>query len=429
MPLLVGWHGKGLFSAKKSLLAKIRAIEVYLDSLPAAEDEDLILIVDGFDVLMQLPPEVMIARYFEMRVAAENRLAELTGLSIPELHEKDIKQTVFWGPDKICWPINWDEPRCWAVPSSSLPEKAFGPKSGNGDMYYNDPRWLNSGTVMAPVSDLRELIHDTMAEINATYDKKFSAREADQYYLSNIWGRQEYYRSLQLSKDDKVEGEVGGHRPAKLRDGSEKTEFHIAIDYESQLFQTKAGYEPFFGFKKFNKDGFTATMDVDMFSEGKKFKPYDIRMPVAVQKALTRLYESVPEAHHGKTAGQWLAGLNLGTNFVTRHIYALWHCTASKEFVDEEYPKLWFFSFASSLIKASIAAFQDSNSIGEGEVLGGRKWVAKTTYPDDGGLRDRLGGAWSDEKPGKFVGFKAMCGEYFDTLFDGDELFDEANAD
>lgn len=426
VPLLIGWNGKGLFSARKTHLAKLRGIEAYLDSLPKDEDKDLVLIVDGYDIIMQLPPEVIIARYFDIRAASDEAMAKRMRMSVEQAHKKGYRQTIFWGPDKICWPIDWNEPRCWAVPQSNLPKNAFGPNSGNGQMYFNDPRWLNSGTVIGPVADLRDYVHEAMAEINATYDKDFYASESDQYYLSNIWGRQEYYRSLVNSEDGQVPEETDKRRPPKLRADGQKTEFHIAIEYESSLFQTKAGYEPFFGYRQYDEPGYSTMMDVDMFDLGDDdFEAYDIKMPENVQHALTRIYDSIPAEHPKKEeTSEWLANAKLGTNYVTKHIYAVWHCTGPKEWIDTEYPKLWFYPYASALVKAAIAAFQRSSALGDEEVkIDGRKWVAKTIYPEKEVLRDPLGGAWSDEDGGKWVNFEEICGVYYDALFEGDEAF------
>ncbi|OAQ99034.1 hypothetical protein LLEC1_02508, partial [Akanthomyces lecanii] len=191
-PLLLGWKGQGEMDAAETHLAKLRAIQIYLQGLSTDEDDDLVLIVDGYDIMMQLPMEIMIERYFNIQRDADARLAERFQLSVSELHERGIRNTIFWGPDKVCWPVEWAAPRCWAVPASHLDEHTFGPNQGDGGMETNDPRWLNSGTVIGPVGDMRTYINATMAEIARTYDANFENRESDQYYLANVWGRQEY---------------------------------------------------------------------------------------------------------------------------------------------------------------------------------------------------------------------------------------------
>ncbi|NJX17653.1 hypothetical protein, partial [Tamlana crocina] len=92
-----------------------------------------------------------------------------------------------------------------------------------------------------------------------------------------------------------------------------------------------------------NKTGYITSMDVDMFDLGSEFQPYDIAMPVNVQHSLGKIYDAIPDAHPGSASKDWLASVKLGTNYVSKHIYGVWHCTASKEWIDGEYRKLWFF--------------------------------------------------------------------------------------
>lgn len=420
VPSILGYHGTGLFDAAITHLAKLRAIEVYLNNLEPEEDDDLVVIVDGYDIILQLPPQIMIERYFQVVNYADARIAQRFGISVQEARDRGLRNTVIWGPDKICWPIDWAEPRCWAVPSSNLPPDIFGPKSGNGDMIYNDPRWLNSGTVIGPIDDMRALITATMEEINASYTTEYEFSESDQYYISNIWGRQEYFRSVKALKGGEVGGGPGDRRLPTTRTDGQRTEYHIGIDYESAIFQTKAGYEPFFGYLQFNTSGLTANMDVDMFEEGVNFVPYEIEMPANVYTALVRLFDSIADSHPGTLASDWIRTIKLNVNYVTEHIFALWHCTGPKDPIVGEYPRLWFYPYARSLIKATVKAFQGGELITD-HLVDGRKWAPKNRYPGKDAMSDELGGAWTDLNGGQFVEWHELCGEFADHLFGGEE--------
>ncbi|KAH7321364.1 hypothetical protein B0I35DRAFT_450703 [Stachybotrys elegans] len=428
VPMLLGWHGRGLLDAHKTHLAKLRAIQRYLNKLEDKEDDDLVVIVDGYDIIMQLPPIVMIERYFKMVDKADARLAKRFDISVKEARELGLRQTIFWGPDKICWPINWKAARCWAVPSTDLGPKAFGPKSGNGEMYFADPRWLNSGTVIGPAGDMRKMIDATMEEIEATYDADFPQSESDQYYLSNLWGRQEYYRSLVAANGGEVHGGPQDREVPLVREDDQETEYHISIDYESALFQTKAGYEPFFGYMQYNQTGLKAKMDVDMFKAGDEFKPYDIEMPKTVSKVMAKLYDAIPEAHPGSDSKDWLSVVSLGTNYVTKHIYALWHCTGPKEWIDKQFPTLWFYPFVRPLLKAAVKASQEGEFISE-ELIDGRQWVPKTWFPSAEDLDSEYGGAWSDKNGTSFVPWADLCAKNEHILFGGEAgLADKGKA-
>ncbi|KAI6783125.1 uncharacterized protein J7T54_000627 [Emericellopsis cladophorae] len=419
VPALLGFHGQGEWDAKKTHLAKLRAIMRYLDALDAADDEDLAIIVDGYDVLLQLPPAIMIERYFEVAQKSDAHLADRFGLTVKELHARGMRQSVFWGPDKICWPTDPRASRCWAVPASPLAPDAFGPKEGNGDMAFNDPRWLNSGTVIARIDDLRKLMRATLDEIKDTYDEEYEFRESDQYYVANIWGRQEYYRSLAVNEGEPVAGGPDDRIiPDKFHEDQE-TECHVSLDYESAMFQTKAGNEPWFGYLEFSTSGLNANVTRDMFDEGDSFVPFDISMPANVYAALTRLYDTVPQAHPGASSNDWIRSIRLGVNFVTKHIFPLWHCTGAKEFVESEYTKLWFYPFAHSLIRATVNAFRQGELITYHKV-DGRLWAPKGVYPDETEMDDELGGAWTDLDGASFVPWHELCSEYTDQLFAGE---------
>lgn len=418
-PALLGWKGEGDLDAAKTHLAKVRAMERYLATLSAAEDDDLVLVVDGYDVIHQLPADVLIERYFDIALQADKRVAKRFNTSVEEARSRGLRQTVFLGPDKVCWPIDHTQPRCWAVPSSTLPPNAFGPDKGGDNLYYTDPKWLNSGTIIGPIGDFRKFITATMEEIKTTYDAAYEFKESDQYYMANIWGRQEYWRSKAALKGGEVQGGPDNRVVPEKGAGDKTSEFHIAIEYESSLFQTRTGNDRFFGYLPFNKTDVSADMIFDIQEKGAEFKPIKIPMPDNVKNSLTKLYDAIPQAHPGSTAKDWLSAINLGVNYVTYHIYAIWHCTGPKEFMDTEYPTFWWYPFAKSLVKASVKASQSGELISS-RLIDGRKWAPKTVYTAPGKSNDEFGGAWSDFNGGEFVSWKDLCSEHEAILFKGE---------
>ncbi|KAL6891947.1 hypothetical protein GGI43DRAFT_205018 [Trichoderma evansii] len=417
VPTLLGWHGVNEFDAAKTHLAKVRAMEQYFNSIPPEEDDDLAIIVDGYDILIQLPPEILIERYFQVAERADAHLAQRFDVSVGELHRRGLRQTVFMGPDKICWPVDHLAPRCWTAPASPISPTAWGTHMGDNFMFYSDPRWLNSGTLMGPIGDLRSYIAATMDEIRATYDPQYEFRESDQYYMANVWGRQEYWRSKMMGSElpesphDKI-------IPAKS-DPPQTTEYHVAIEYESALFQTRSGYEPYFGYMHFNESGLTTKLTVDIREEGPLFKPPTIKMPKNVVASLSKLYDAIPEAHPGSTSADWLSVVELGVNFVTHHIYGLWHCTGGKEFISLEWPMLWFYPYVKSLLKAAVKASQAGEPLTH-KLIDGRRWVPKKYYPAGDTPDDELGGGWTDLND-EFVAWKDLCQPHNDVLFEGEE--------
>ncbi|KAG6011865.1 hypothetical protein E4U54_007863 [Claviceps lovelessii] len=424
VPTLLAWKGEGDFDAKVSHLAKLRALKRYLDTLNGAgEADDLVLLVDAYDIIHQLPAEVLIERYFEIVSKANTHLAQRMGISVQELAEKGAKQTVFFGPDKVCWPPDDNAARCWAAPASSLGQDPFGPERGGPDDFFTkDPRWLNSGTVIGPVFDLKRVVAAAMDEIAATYDPGFWVPGSDQYYLANIFGRQEYWRNRKfLNNSQVVDDGQNPNRviPAKLTEEQE-TELHMAIEYESSLFQTKAGNELFTGYLQYNLKDQTANVNIDLFEKGESFRPYPISMPDNVRDALLKLFNSVSDAHPGASTKTWIRLAHLGTNFVTKHIYSIWHCTGGKEAIDYEYTKMWFHPFVKSLLRETVKAWRRNDPIST-KLIDGRRWIPYRSYPGKEVSDDEYGGAWSDGTNQTFLTWKEMCGHDEGTLFWGQQ--------
>ncbi|RCI12259.1 hypothetical protein L249_1339 [Ophiocordyceps polyrhachis-furcata BCC 54312] len=421
VPMLLGWNGVGELDAAQTHLAKLRAMKRYLHSLPEQEDDDLAVIVDGYDIIHQLPAEIVVERYFDVANRADGQLADRLNMSVADARNGNLRQTLFWGPDKICFPFDPRAPRCWAAPPSPLGVNAFGPKTGNGEFEFNDPRWLNSGTVIGPVHDLRRLIDETMDEISATYDPHYDLRESDQYYVSNVWARQEYWRSKRRAVGGDVSGGPQDRVLPEKRSEKHETELHVAIDYESHIFQTKAGYEPFLRRLAFSDgDGNATTVNDDVLHLGDQFKPYPILMPVSVRKALTRLYDDLPDVRRGVSAGEWIRAISLGVNLVTKHIYAVWHCTGLKDSFDEEYRLQWWYPYTMSLLKAAVKSSQAGQLI-SADAVDGRRWAPKKTFPSSLPSGDVLyGGAWSDADGGRFVAWSELCAAHEEVLFRGE---------
>ncbi|KAG5984895.1 hypothetical protein E4U55_002650 [Claviceps digitariae] len=422
VPTLLGWNGQGEFDASIQHKAKLRSLKRYLDSLKKPEEsDDLVVLADAYDVLHQLPPEILIERYFEIVEKANAHLAQRMGLSVEQLVKRGMKQTVFFGPDKVCWPPDENAARCWAAPPSSLGANPFGPDRGPDEILSKDPRWLNSGTIIGPVSDMRTVINAAMAEIEATYDESYWQHGSDQYYLANIFGRQEYWRNRTFL-GDKAFGDnpVPNRIIPEKRPDTKETELHMAIEYESSLFQLKGGNELYIGYLQFNLADQTANINIDLFEQGAKFRPYSIRMPDNVRTALINLYDSVPDAHPGASAESWIELAHVATNFVTKHIYNIWHCTGGKEAIDFEYTKMWFYPFVKSLLRETVKAWQRKDPIST-KLIDGRKWVPARYYPDKGVSEEEYGGAWSDESHDTFVTWKEMCGFSEGTLFWGQQ--------
>lgn len=217
----------------KQHITKVEGILSYLEQIETSQDfvEDIVLIVDGFDVWLQLRPDVLLKRFYAINAAADARAERLYGEEL--VRKYNMRQTVIFGPDKICWPVDFSRSACWAVPESTVTRSAFGPTHADSDRTLNDARWLNSGTVMGPIADMKEIFRATLAAIESNY-----ITDSDQFYFAEIFGLQEYARLKRVPKllkaakqqvfDDPEDQSDGLRYEPRLKKGI-KTEYHIGM--------------------------------------------------------------------------------------------------------------------------------------------------------------------------------------------------------
>lgn len=163
----------------------------------------------------------------------------------------DIRQTIVFSADKLCWPTDLWRSAFWAVPNSTLPGDVFGPETDpiwGDDITLNRPRWLNSGTIMGPVKDMRDMFNQTDYYTNNWLNQNFTFKNSDQLYFADVFGDQEYARHrTSKGKPLPTEPEYDSmNRTIPVYEPGQRTEFYIGLDYESEIFQNLAGwYEEF----------------------------------------------------------------------------------------------------------------------------------------------------------------------------------------
>lgn len=86
----------------KQHIAKVEGILTHLEHLDVSSEyaTDLVLILDGYDIFLQLRPDVLVKRYYDVCEAADARTREQYGDTL--FHDHDMRQTIVFGPDKIC---------------------------------------------------------------------------------------------------------------------------------------------------------------------------------------------------------------------------------------------------------------------------------------------------------------------------------------
>ncbi|KAF5662212.1 hypothetical protein FHETE_8102 [Fusarium heterosporum] len=414
-PYMIGWKGEGKYNASAAHTAKLYSIKKYLDELPhGGADDDLVFFGDGYDVMAQLPAEVVIERYFKVAADADQRLADRFGISVEEAHKRGLKQTLFWGADKMCWPA-LNEAQCNKIPGSHLPRNIYGPKTGSGDVTYRDAKYFNSGSVIGPLGDLRNFIDAGIESLETTFDPNFKYKTSDQIYLARMYARQELSRAKQIEEEHMDLPKISSNSTSL--ETKNVAEYHVAIDYESDFVQTGCFAHKWMQNLNYNNSDNTATMSKDLFDQGKNFKPYPLQMPNNVYRSFVKIFKSLSENDDlpPMSAREWIGSLALYTNVATRNIFGFYHATCSKRQLVSDFKKYWFHPYSVPLLQSGFQATKHNKPITE-KLIDGRKWVYKTVYPDSGSPEDQLGGVLTDFKNETYISFSKLCGEHLDTL-------------
>jgi hypothetical protein len=406
-PILLGWEGYGQYNGSESHLFKITETLAYLDRLPPSADDDLVLILDAYDIWLQLPPDVLIERY---HVAIEKGNARLKSEGLHGVNHggAEIKQSILFGPDKTCWPDDERRAACWAVPESTLPSDAFGPGTDTW-VVPNRPRWLNSGTIMGPAKDMRAMFNATMSILRRKFDEDYEFRNSDQFYFQEMWTEQEIGRlTLKNGTVDapKIKEDVYGILPT-VPEGL-RTEFHVAIDYDSDAFQTSAYYIEYLTWMSFNHSTTSLGQERGSLTRMDQMVLTDDVLHSRPPFAIKNVDKSVPK-------GKGWKDMMLGTNVITQQAFPLLHITNEKKYRTIWWDRMWFHPHAKALFEAakeSAAKLNpDTKIVAEAR---GTSYVGAKGLADRDGKADRLG-VWTDRS--KFLPWDDVCSGYDEDIF------------
>jgi hypothetical protein len=152
---------KKLRSLEDMEKSKMEGILGYLSDTKLVDDEDLVLIADGYDVWFQLPSDVMIQQYENVLEDANKRLLDRYGYGTGT-KELRFNQTVVFGAEKMC---DGEEAACSFVPESMLPKDIYGTETGTSPEL-SPAKYLNAGTIMGPAKDLRAIFETALLRVN-----------------------------------------------------------------------------------------------------------------------------------------------------------------------------------------------------------------------------------------------------------------------
>ncbi|KAM0714746.1 hypothetical protein Q7P37_009763 [Cladosporium fusiforme] len=387
---LVNWNDHEDSNPMKQHLAKIEGAIGYLDSLPKGSQDDLVLFLDGYDVWFQLTEEYIIKRYKDVVVKAHRRNIEMLGKDVVAKHS--IKNTVLFGPDKQCAPAGGDHPSCWAVPESWMHPLSFGPDTDHGVDSHNRPRWLNSGTIMGPWREVRDVVSQAAEEI-----KSNKITDSDQFYFASVFGTQSYARRLlKLHRDSEMgldttadreflDAEQAKFHGRKIPSVERRTEYFIGLDWSSAIFQTTGFYADYISWIRDND----SSSYVQKLSAEGNYHHHSVLQQDLEGKGPGWALASIHPA---------LAGWNtlpLATNIVSHNVPAVMHINGKKGYRILWWPRMWFFPY----IERIWDSFKDRRS------------------DPKSSRRVAFEGAWTIGQAGTgWIDWEDICGKYESRL-------------
>ncbi len=432
---------------------KIRGVFDFLNDQSKVKDDDLVMVIDGYDVWFQLPPEIMIRRYHTLIDEANKRLRGRYGMVIegkPGDGTADriqkYTQKIIFGADKICWPNPKEDPACAAVPYSILPKDAYGPETDRDpESYLHRPRFLNSGNVIGPAAAVRAIYKHAVQKV----EEAKRGAIGDQFVFAEIFGEQEYQRET-LRRDsqdtrgrfyDWVSNALGTSElplSANITMNNMTTipgqryEYSIGLDYGSRLFQTMTHSAADIVYMTYNSSAYLSSVQAAHPSvHGLPFF-----LPPDLQKADPPLSYASPGNHtsgpsddaskkvlllpyspaldtlpSGSDEPNWRT-IPLATNVYGASIPPLLHINGDKTLLKTWWPNLWFHPYSRALLRQYIRSTQ-TLAAAKAAANGGQKW-----WDSRGGR----GGVWTDN--GQWMAWGEVCKNTEDEVFgDGKGVF------
>lgn len=416
-PQIINWNqifDDPAFVEGGSHLAKINGTAQYLSSLEDTHDEDLVLILDGYDAWIQLRPQTLVDRFFDINLRANERIS--AAFEGEDIKRMGVQQDIIFGAQKRCWPWSVDDPPCYAVPQSNLPSNIYGIKTDRDFKNDENPyvryrqRFLNSGIAIGRVGTMRKMFDQALAQ--APQDANFGS---DQYIFSHIFGDQELYREI-LRRDAGLRPKEGlneGHidevraKAAAHRDGS--FEFGIGLDYGSEIGLNTVFAEDDTEWIQFS--------DKDQLNEAQNDRgiPRESRRLDAVADDISTTAPPYRAALGILPSETLWPDVSLftdvwtGTTPVVIHHNA--HRNGMKILRDTWWPKIWFQKHLRALLDASGSG-PTSYVAAIGEAEGRQYWPGQILSGGDGKSNVAM-----IADSGQWLQYHDICGEYNQELF------------
>ncbi|OBS17174.1 hypothetical protein FPOA_12296 [Fusarium poae] len=360
-PVIVNWKNDFHTDADgigPSQLGKITGTLNYLqwatgDEVSEEErlgENDLVLMLDAHDIWLQLPPSVMLNRYYSSNERANKRIAQEYGFFDKHL----MQQTIIAAAQKGCI-----APRdkisnlyCHDLPDSTLPENVFGffTDYNVGRYKYARPKYVNSGSFMGPAGDMRRYFQRVKDRMDKDLLELRSNEDlaGDQGIFAEVFGEQELWRQ-HIHEDDFAHDNPGKEAALSVRD---EFEYHVGLDYAQELFYPTCYSET---------GGYFVSLD-DPSSIAKQSSKADVSPPRigGVPNDISVAEAPLAQLDDGSNQGGSWGDISLYVDFWTTSVPVAIHHNAwrggLKSRLTAWWDKTWYFPHLRNLLEAHMAA-------------------------------------------------------------------------
>lgn len=337
---VTGWNGG-------QNLPKIPGFVEYLDAAmhPSAHaseklgEDDLVLLVDAYDIWFQLPAEVMLKRYHAINEKANARLREEWQREEP----MPMRQTIVAGSGKNCHPqpTSGSDDHCERLPDSPLRADLYGPETEKNETKHRDhrPKYINGGLYMGPAGDIRRLFRRAMEKMKSGLGQGVHLF-SEQGIPGEVLGEQEIWRQWRRKNTvDDADAMALMNRDF---------EYHFGLDYHQDLsvqtFWTDTDDGLFDGaFVRLNNQ-----TDIDEHSAALGISPVRLKgLPEDVRGVHNPLSSVIEAPDWGE--------MPLYADFFTESVPAILHHNGFKERRISWWHKPWFHQRLRQLLTPSLA--------------------------------------------------------------------------
>lgn len=422
-PLIINWNqtfdDPNLVEGG-SHLAKIKGMAEYFESMSQSHDEDIVLIMDGYDAWIQLRPQTMVDRFYSINEQADKRIE--TEIGKQTMKSNNVSQQVIFGCQKRCWPWTFDDPPCYAVPQSSLPKDIYGNDTDTDVGDEENPyikyrqRFLNSGVAAGTVQGLRKLFQQAYRQVPA--DSNFGS---DQFIFSHIFGDQELYREI-LRRDSGLppnENFNAAHieevraKAAAHPDGN--FEFGIGVDYASEIGLNTVFAEDDTDWVNFADSEQLRRVQDDRGIPAESHRLGPIAMDIGNSTPPFATSEPLDKSEH-LPSSNWehvrlFTDVYTGVAPVVIHHNA--HRNGMKSLRETWWPLIWFQKYIRTLLRT--AGDVSDRPIAVKQTKG--EWRREYWAMESDKMADRRGVFAKDASTGNWLSFEDLCGAYEDEIF------------